>query len=322
MLSTGLLEFWSLNDTLTGEVGSRILVSDDGLDSFITPGKIGAGWLFFEPDLSSPHTLRGDFVFPVAAEPWTISLWYKRADIVRNQTGSLCHLLTAGSVSVIAVNDVVGTLARSFRLRVNAVDRITKAVAKDSLWHHIVATHDGASGYSLWVDGVKTTATAATPTGAVATVIFSNLSAVNGLGDSFGFWTRQLSDAEVADVYNAGNGWEYTPVADLTPDAFTFGDQTGAARNVQVQSDVETVTGMDAGTAISITGGEYSLDGGAYTSAAGTINPGQTLRLRLTTSADYDTPVAATVTVGTYSTAWTVRTGLPSFQPLLLARAV
>ena len=49
-------------------------------------------------------------------------------------------------------------------------------------------------------------------------------------------------------------------------------------------SNAVTVSGINAAAAISITGGEYSIGGGAYTSSAGTVSNGQALTVRLTSS--------------------------------------
>jgi hypothetical protein len=74
-------------------------------------------------------------------------------------------------------------------------------------------------------------------------------------------------------------------VPDTTPDAFTFTDQTGVALSTVIESAVITVSGINTAAAISITGGEYSINGGAWTSAAGTVANGQTVKVRHTSSA-------------------------------------
>jgi len=73
-------------------------------------------------------------------------------------------------------------------------------------------------------------------------------------------------------------------VADTTPDAFTFTDQTGVALSTVIESAAITVSGINSAAAISVTGGEYSINGGAWTSAAGTVTNGQTVKVRHTSS--------------------------------------
>ncbi len=75
-----------------------------------------------------------------------------------------------------------------------------------------------------------------------------------------------------------------TRAGDSVPDAFTFSALTGRERSTPVESEEITLTGFEVPTAISVSGGSYSLNGGAYTSAVGTAYPGQKLKLRLTSS--------------------------------------
>lgn len=56
--------------------------------------------------------------------------------------------------------------------------------------------------------------------------------------------------------------------ADTTPDNFAFTDQTNVALSTVIESSAITVSGINAAAAISVTGGEYSINGGAYTSVA------------------------------------------------------
>jgi hypothetical protein len=73
-------------------------------------------------------------------------------------------------------------------------------------------------------------------------------------------------------------------------------------------SNIVTITGITGLVDISIVGGEYRINGGAWTSAAGTITNGQTAQVRRTSSASYSTLVTATLTVGTVSGAYNITT--------------
>jgi hypothetical protein len=91
------------------------------------------------------------------------------------------------------------------------------------------------------------------------------------------------------------------------PTEFTFSEKTGVALNTVVQSDSVTLSGFSSALAVSVSGAEseYSINGGAFTSAAGTILPNQTLRVQHTSASTASTAVTTTVTVGTYSTTFT-----------------
>ena len=97
---------------------------------------------------------------------------------------------------------------------------------------------------------------------------------------------------------------------DTVPDAFVFASQDGVALSTVIVSEPQTIAGITAAADVSISGnsGEWSKDGGAYTTAAGTITNGQVLRVRQTSSANNSTSTTTTVTVGGYSTPFVVTT--------------
>jgi hypothetical protein len=99
-----------------------------------------------------------------------------------------------------------------------------------------------------------------------------------------------------------------TPAVDVTPDAFTFTDQTGVALSTLTASDAITVSGLSTWVGISITGGEYQIDGGSWTSANGAITDGQTVKVRNTSSAYYLTATDTTLTIGGMSDTFTTTT--------------
>ena len=114
----------------------------------------------------------------------------------------------------------------------------------------------------------------------------------------------------------AGAGLPYSCV-DTTPDAFDFADQTDVAVSTQTESDIVQVNGMDNGTAISIDGSyEYQICSTSncsavehtYTNSSGSIDAGEYVQLRLTSSASINTAIVATLTVGTLAVDWSVTT--------------
>jgi hypothetical protein len=71
------------------------------------------------------------------------------------------------------------------------------------------------------------------------------------------------------------------------------------------------VTGL-VSSSIAISNGEYKIDAGPWTSSAGTVATGQTLRVRTTSSSSYNTRVLATVMfsgMGNSSFGVTTKTG-------------
>ncbi len=96
--------------------------------------------------------------------------------------------------------------------------------------------------------------------------------------------------------------------ADFTPDDFSFTAQTGVALSTVTPSNTITVAGITTVSPISIVGGTYSINVGAYTAAAGTVNNGDTVTLQQTSSASFSALTTATLTIGGVSGAFDVTT--------------
>ncbi len=96
--------------------------------------------------------------------------------------------------------------------------------------------------------------------------------------------------------------------ADTIPDTFSFEPVAGAARAAVVESGPVTVAGIDAGAPVAVAGGEYSIDGGVWSSAPSTVGPGAVVRVRLTSSASFSAEVRATLIVGGVSADFAVTT--------------
>ena len=69
-----------------------------------------------------------------------------------------------------------------------------------------------------------------------------------------------------------------------------------------------TVSGINSASAISIVGGTYSINGGAYVSTTGTVTIGQTVTVQQTASNSYSFTSTATLTIGGVSGAFDVTT--------------
>lgn len=97
---------------------------------------------------------------------------------------------------------------------------------------------------------------------------------------------------------------------DTTPDAFAFLSQNGVQPSTTVDSNPVVVTGINAPAPISIAGGAYSINGGAFTTAPGTVANGQSVAVRVTSSpqADGNGEANATLTIGGVTGTFVVRT--------------
>ena len=102
---------------------------------------------------------------------------------------------------------------------------------------------------------------------------------------------------------------------DTTPDAFSFNAVTGAVMNSSVTSNAITISGINTATPISITNGQYSIAGGAFTSAAGTVTNGQTMAVKVTASATPNTATQAVLTIGGVAGTFSATTVLADTTP-------
>lgn len=99
--------------------------------------------------------------------------------------------------------------------------------------------------------------------------------------------------------------------ADLTPDAFSWTNNTGAVPStVYTAANTWTISGLSPGinAPVSVTGGLISKNGGAYSSSSTTVQNGDTLNARGTSSSSYSTAVNVAVTVGTLTATYTITT--------------
>ncbi len=107
-----------------------------------------------------------------------------------------------------------------------------------------------------------------------------------------------------------------TRPASTTTTPFSFPPSTGVERSILTVSSSVTLSGHETAVPISVTGGEYSLNGGAFTAATGLAPVGASLRVRVLSSANFNTKVSVAMSVGGVDTSFDVTTRTGSTQPL------
>ena len=98
---------------------------------------------------------------------------------------------------------------------------------------------------------------------------------------------------------------------DTAPDQFTFTDQTNVPVSSVITSDEITISGMNGAAVISIIGGAYSINGGAYRSTSSIVHDGDKVTVQLTSSGSYSTKTDTTLNIGGVSDTFSVTT-IPS----------
>lgn len=111
--------------------------------------------------------------------------------------------------------------------------------------------------------------------------------------------TQVISTMTIGD--RSANFSSRTQDVDTNPDAFSFPALRNATTSTRVLSSTITPAGYNYRARVSITGGsgQYSINGGAFTSAAGFISPGQTVQLRTITASTSGTTVTTKLSIGT-----------------------
>lgn len=92
------------------------------------------------------------------------------------------------------------------------------------------------------------------------------------------------------------------------PAAFTFTPLFDAALNTIYASNSIVVSGTNIPSPISVTGGQYNINGGAYTAASSTVQPGSSVTVQLRSSSSYFSATQATLTIGAVSASFSVAT--------------
>lgn len=99
-----------------------------------------------------------------------------------------------------------------------------------------------------------------------------------------------------------------------------------AALGAVIESNIATLSRIGTGVALTITGGSYSKNGAAFATAPTSVSDGDTLRLRVTSSASNGTTTTVTATIGGSPRSFSVTTaaaqGGVSFSGALAAAII
>jgi len=191
--TNNLLAFWKLAD-LTDSSGNGNTLTNTNSVAFVS-GKIGSAAQFDGTnDLSRSMTV-------AFSQSFTVSLWCKPADVsaygvmLFGQGGGYFNIAYAGNETIDVNNGAAGFI---------------NVEALPEQWHHVLVTRNSAET-TVWLNG-SVAAQEASQNNSDTNTLFIGRSdnAINdtGLLDALGIWTRVLSEAEIAMLYNAGVGRE------------------------------------------------------------------------------------------------------------------
>ncbi len=107
------------------------------------------------------------------------------------------------------------------------------------------------------------------------------------------------SNTYAVRLVRAGQSFAFLP--DTRPDAFDFNDLSDVNRSVTLTSNSIIINGINATTTIEVNFGEYSINSGAWRSAAGEVNNNDRVKVRHVSATGFEQTVTQTLTIGDQS---------------------
>lgn len=200
---------------------------------------------------------------------------------------------------------VSGGLDDTAVVTVNVVDTVPNAFSFTSQTGIPLSTL--ATSSAVTVSGISTATTISVANGQYSIGCTGTFSSASGaISNGQTVCVRHTSSATPAtDTVTtltiggvAGSFTSTTVLPDSIPDAFSFVDQTGVALSTATTSAPVTISGINTAASVSVSGGLYSINGGPFESAAGSVSGGSAVRVRHTSSAAPDTAVETVLNVG------------------------
>lgn len=292
--SYGLVSWWrgenNANDSIGGNNGTL-----QGGTTFVA-GKSGQAFSFDGIDdfVSIPPTAG-----IIDNGPGTIELWFK-ANAVPSGHLKYGYLYVQGNTAngadlrIYLYGD--GTINFVGNDGTNYDFNISIPFTDTASWHHVAGVWS-ATDTRFYLDGVLIGTDSSINMGSfipneitIGSGRFDN-SYFNGLIDEVRIYHRTLSGVEVSEDAGA------------YPEPFAFASQTGIATGAVVESNAITVSGIANPAPISITACtgascEFQINSGGWTSTTGTVNAGDTVRVRQTSTSSYSAMTTATLNIG------------------------
>jgi uncharacterized protein YjbI with pentapeptide repeats len=253
-LASGLQAFYKLSDTSDSSGNNRTL-TNNGNVSFAS-GKIGNAAVF---DGSNYLTIPSSPALVLADKSWNISLWVNFST-VDGEFQNIIESFTppAGpGWTLYLINGNIEFYTGS--------EPITTVSVQANQWYNIVVNRNNQEDLKIFINGnLEYTGSHNVTSFEGDWVIGSrgtDSSFLNGSIDAVGIWNRALSDAEVAALYNSGNGLELEVTLETGLQAFyklsDTSDSSGNNRTLTNNGNVSFASGK-LGNAASFDGsGNY-----------------------------------------------------------------
>ena len=274
-LSTSLTPYYKLNTNNATQPDATVTGNDGAVTgaTYTASGKISGAYVFDGNDYIKPGTN-----LAYGSSSWTFQFWFKTGS-----ANNMCFAVGYNIPDIVSVGINAGVLGIYVRDGGGDNDSYTLTDATDwadDSWHHVVFRFDiVAQELEIWVDGNDET-NSQTVNGTISNLstagaTYFGYDYVNsrqgfiGTIDEIAFWKRAISDAEITELYNSGDGLQYPFVS------ITLAITAPNGGESYVQDRVRSVTWTDSGAVANVKL-EYSDDDGvSYVDiVASTVNDG------------------------------------------------
>lgn len=119
---------------------------------------------------------------------------------------------------------------------------------------------------------------------------------------------KMQADQYDSQADNNSNGENTTIETPSEPRLFDFTDYGSVVTKAEVTSDKQTVKGISVSVPVSVSGGNYRINGGEWTTEPGTAVDGDVMQVQLKSSKQYSTKTTMQLTVGGVTADWSVTT--------------
>jgi hypothetical protein len=240
-------------------------------------GKIGGAYVF--DGTSERYIQTSDNDMPAGDSSRTVSLWFKLNDSYSHPYLASWGTSSYNQGSTLCLDARVGRYALSFT-QDGAINNGAAHVQDMGVWYHGVLVYTTGGSTEFYVNGVNsglqnqefgTIDTVLNGTFELGNKYASSGYSFNGVIDETAVWNRALSPAEVASLYNGGNG---------LGTSLSFGAITiNSASDVTFNSDVNAASiTQAAGTGTTAFNGAVDLSGAMnITNAATVLNGAATI---------------------------------------------
>ena len=207
-LWTNLIHYYKSDSTATDSVGTANGTLVNGTS--YSAGLINNA---FDFDGVNDYVSFSQPLLPNSGD-WSFNIWV----YIDSITGSSGQILDCGSNQASTYYWLAWEPSlNKYRFLVDGSFYITTAVSAIGSWKMLTITHKASTNYKIYLNGVlgDTGASTANPNFTTANFLMNRLALspsniYNGRSDEFGCWSRELTQSDITELYNSGNGLQYT----------------------------------------------------------------------------------------------------------------